>query len=103
MPSFSFIRTIRTASSERFLLAVNGTESAAALDLHYLPNGGVAATLCILDQAIGDDQITAVIEQIDEVLLPEVSRAEGNLHFTVVRGQAVGDFVPHVPADGGMR
>lgn len=99
MPSLSFIRTIRTATSERFLLAVNGVESAAALDLHYLPNHGVAATLCVLDGSIGDDQITAMIEQIDEVLLPEVSRAEGNLHFTVVRGHVVGDFVPHVAGE----
>lgn len=95
MPSLKLVRTIRTATSERFLLAVNGVEGAAALDLHYLPNGGVAATLCVLDNAVGDDQITNVIEQIDEVLLPEVSRAECNLHFTVVRGQAIGDFVPH--------
>jgi hypothetical protein len=60
---------------------------------------GVAATLCILDSGVGDDQITGIIEQIDEVLLPEASRAEGNLHFTVVRGQAIGDFVPHAPSD----
>lgn len=59
-------------------------------------DGGVAATLCILDDGVGDDQITAIIEQIDEVLLPEASRAEGNLHFAVVRGHAVGDFVPHM-------
>lgn len=103
MASLSFVRTVRTASSERFLLTVNGAEGAVALDLHYLPNGGVAATLSILDHAIGDDQISAVIEQIDEALLPEVSRSEGNLHFTVVRGHAVGDFVPHVPTDGGTR
>lgn len=97
MPTLSFVRTIRTATSERFLLAINGAEGAAALDLHYLHNNGVAATLCVLDVGVGDEQITEIIEQIDEVLLPEVSRAEGNLHFTVVRGQAIGDFVPHVP------
>jgi hypothetical protein len=101
MPSLKFIRTIRTTTSERFLLAINGVEGTAALDLHYLPNGGVAATLCVLDGGVPDDQIAQIIEQIDEVLLPEVSRAEGNLHFTVVRGHAIGDFVPHVQVDGG--
>lgn len=100
MPSLTFIRTIRTATSERFLLAVNGVEGAAALDLHYLANNGVAATLCVLDGGVGDEQITDLIEQIDQVLLPEVSRAEGNLHFTVVRGHAVGDFVPHAAGEG---
>ena len=67
----------------------------------YLPNNGVAATACVLDSGVGDDQITNLIEQIDEVLLPEVSRAERNLHFTVVRSHAIGDFVPH--PGGGMR
>jgi hypothetical protein len=99
MPSLKFVRTIRTATSERFLLAVNDVDGAAALDLHYLQNNGVAATLCILDSGVGDEQITELIEQIDEVLLPEASRAEGNLHFTVVRGHAIGDFVPHVRND----
>ena len=97
MPSLNFVRTLRTPTSERFLLAVNGVDGAAALDLHYLSNNGVAATLCVLDSGVGDDQITDIIEQIDEVLLPEASRADGNLHFTVVRGHAIGDFVPHVP------
>lgn len=32
-------------------------------------------------------------------MLPEISRAEGNLHFTVVRGHALGDFVPHVAGE----
>ncbi|MGH7135216.1 MAG: hypothetical protein ACREHD_05710 [Pirellulales bacterium] len=81
------------------MLAVNGVDGAAALDLHYLASNGVAATLCVLDNAVGDEQITPLIEQIDEVLLPEVSRAEGNLHFTVVRGHAIGDFVPHSSAE----
>ena len=99
MPSLSFVRTLRTATSERFLLAVNGVDSAAALDLHYLANNGVAATLCMLHGGVGDEQITEIIERIDEVLLPEVSRAEGNLHFTVVGGHPVGDFVPHVAGE----
>ncbi|MGH7135766.1 MAG: hypothetical protein ACREHD_08505 [Pirellulales bacterium] len=30
---------------------------------------------------------------------PEVSRAEGNLHFTVVRGGVLGDFVPHTAGE----
>lgn len=99
MPVITFIRTLRTPGSERFLLAIDGKESAVSVDVHYLHNNGVAATLCVLDSRIADDQIAGIIEHIDEVLLPEVSRAEGNLHFSVVRGNAVGDFVPH--ANGG--
>lgn len=68
-----------------------------SLDVHYLHNNGVAATLCVLESRIADDQIAGIIEHIDEVLLPEASREEGNLHFSVVRGQTIGDFVPHGP------
>ena len=95
MPAINFTRTLRTPASERFLLTIDGKESAASLDVHYLYDNGVAATLCVLERGIADDQIGAIIEHIDEALLPEASRAEGNLHFTVVRGEAIGDFVPH--------
>jgi len=40
-------RTLRTASSERFL-AQRGGNDVAAVDLHYLTNGTVAGTVIIL-------------------------------------------------------
>jgi hypothetical protein len=40
-------RTLRTASSERFLAQRDGKDL-AAVDLHYLANGTVAGTVIIL-------------------------------------------------------
>jgi hypothetical protein len=40
-------RTLRTASSERFL-AQRGGDDVAAVDLHYLANGTIAGTVIIL-------------------------------------------------------
>lgn len=90
-----FVRTIRTASSERFLLECGSGEDAAALELHYLPNGRVAGTLILLSASrIRDDEVPELLKQIDERLLPDVSIEEGNLAFTVVRGSVTGSYVP---------
>ena len=43
----NFKRTLRTASSERFL-AQRGGDDVAAVDLHYLANGTIAGTVIIL-------------------------------------------------------
>jgi hypothetical protein len=43
-------RTLRTASSERFLAQREGRD-AAAVDLHYLPDGTVAGTVILLKEA----------------------------------------------------
>lgn len=91
-----FIRALRTSSSERFILQATAGEDSAVLDLHYLPSGNVAGTLIILEKG-GFSELMApqLLQFIDEVLLPEVSIEDRNVFFTVVRGQAVGDFTPH--------
>jgi hypothetical protein len=43
-------RTLRTSTSERFLAMKDGQE-AAAVDLHYLPNGTVSGTVILLKHA----------------------------------------------------
>lgn len=90
-----FIRVLRTASSERFLIQTNSGTDAAALDLHYLPNGSVAGTVTLLDDGgLTKETAQELLKEIDEVLLPDVSIDENNLTFTVVLGQVVGDYVP---------
>ena len=91
----SLIRVLRTLSSERLLLQLKEGEDAAAVDLHYLRDGSVAATVFLFeDGGITDDLIPDVLQYIDEMLLPEVSLDEHNLSFTVVRGRVLGDFRP---------
>lgn len=88
-----FTRALRTSSSERYLLHIDGVGDDAALDLHYLDDGAVAGTLIILDkQYAGKDQVAAIVEQIDRLLLPSVTLDSGMLSFTVVKGSVIGTF-----------
>ena len=89
-----FVRLLRTASSERFLVQTAAGQDAAALDIHYLADSRVAGTLCLFDDSgISESQIPDVLQQIDEVLLPDVSFKDRNLSFTVVAGRVVGSFM----------
>ncbi len=87
------IRALRTPHSERFLLQMTEGTDSAALDLHYFPDGKVAATLVLFpDARIADEKLPELLKEIDQDLLPDASVAHGNLTFTVVRGQVVGSF-----------
>lgn len=88
-----FVRLLRTASSERFLVQTAAGKDTAALDIHYVADGRVAGTLCLFeDSGIAESQIPELLEQIDEALLPDVSFKDRNLSFTVVLGRVVGSF-----------
>jgi hypothetical protein len=91
-PHFRFVRTLRTTTSERFLLQEANAVDCAALDLHYLENGHVAGTLIVLNDRFKEHDIPEILTEIDEALLPQVSLDEGNLTFTVVRGEVIGSF-----------
>lgn len=91
-----FVRTIRTAHSERFLLR-DRTRDIAAVDIHFLESGKGDATLIVFDDSgLSEQQVPELLTTIDEVLLPNVSVDEGNLSFTVVFGRVVGAFLPEV-------
>jgi len=85
-------RVLRTPSSERHLLRRNDVDF-AALDLHYLQNGTVQATLVLFEgSGIAEPEIPEILTQIDEVLLPEVDLNDHNLTFTVVIGRVLGAY-----------
>ncbi|MBY0313078.1 MAG: hypothetical protein K2W85_13485 [Phycisphaerales bacterium] len=85
-------RTLRTASSERFI-ALRGQKAVATADVHYLASGMVAGTV-VLDESAGwtEEQIPDVLAALDEDMLPEVDQARGTLHYSVVLGEIIGDF-----------
>lgn len=88
-----FVRLLRTSSSERFLAQNAAGKDVAALDIHYLADGRVSGTLSLFDDSgVSESQIPSLLEQIDEVLLPDVSFKDRNLSFTVVVGKVVGSF-----------
>ena len=85
-------RTLRTASSERFL-AVRGGKDVAAVDLHHLANGTVAGTVILLEEADWrEEDVPALLQSLDEDFLPDVDLDQGNLVYTVVMGRVVGNF-----------
>jgi hypothetical protein len=85
-------RTLKTLSSERFLALKDGRD-AAAVDLHYFPNGSVAGTVILLrDAGWQESDIPGLLKQLDEDFLPDVSVSEGTLTYTVVLGELVGNY-----------
>lgn len=64
----------------------------AALDIHYLDNGTVQATLIAFQGLLEESDISELLVHVDEVLLPEVSLDDKKLVFSVVIGRALGSF-----------
>ena len=88
----SWKRTLRTASSERFLLQRDG-QDAAAVDLHYLANGTVSGTVILLKSAGWTEaEIPKLLKSIDDDFLPDVDLERGTLTYTVVLGELIGVF-----------
>jgi len=85
-------RTLRTPSSERFLALRNGKD-VAAVDLHYLTNGTVAGTVIILKGAgLDESNVQDILSSLDEEFLPDVDLSTGNLTYTVVLGEVLGNW-----------
>ena len=88
-------RTLRTPSSERFLALRDGRD-VAAVDLHYLANGSVAGTVILLkDSGLEESEIQPLLSALDDEFLPDVDLAHGNLSYTVVRGELLGNWEAH--------
>ena len=85
-------RTLRTASSERFLATRDG-QDVAAVDLHYLANGTVSGTVILLKNAgWKEDDIPKLLQTLDEDFLPDVDLEHGTLTYTVVMAEVVGNW-----------
>lgn len=53
----------------------------------------MAGTVALLTTAKWkDDEIPALLSSFDEYFLPGVDLASGNLSFTVIRGEVVGNY-----------
>ena len=93
MRDILFSRLLRTPYSERYVLHVEEKDF-AALDIHYMLSGQIAATLIILDEKMcPQSNVSELLEFIDRHLLPEASVEEGTLTFTVVYGQQAVNYV----------
>ncbi|MEY4245627.1 MAG: hypothetical protein RLZZ245_3212, partial [Verrucomicrobiota bacterium] len=66
---------------------------AAAVDLHYLANGSVSGTVILLkDAGISDSDIESLLSSLDDEFLPDVDLDHGNLTYTIVRGEVLGNW-----------
>ena len=82
-------RTLRTASSERFLAQREGKD-VASVDLHYLASGTVAGTVILLKEAgWRESDVPALLGSLDEDFLSDVDLDHGNLNHTVVLGEVL--------------
>jgi hypothetical protein len=94
MTPLRWTRTLRTPHSERLLATRDGRDVAAA-DLHYLPDGTVAGTVIVLRGAgLEGDEVPALLAELDREWLPGVDLGGGNLSFTVVLGEVLGNYEP---------
>jgi hypothetical protein len=102
LPNIIFVRTVRTASSERFLVQdiEKPDVDIAAIDVHYLDNQVVTATVIVLVKEYSAEEfINSLLETVDTRLLPMACLNDGDLSFTVVEGCVVGQFTnTHQPA-----
>jgi hypothetical protein len=64
----------------------------AALEIHYLADGTVQATLIAFDGMVQESEIPDLLIHADLVLLPSVSLDDKKLAFTVVLGRVLGSF-----------
>ena len=69
-----------------------GESDIAALDIHYLEDGRVNATLIAFEGMIEESEIADLLARVDEILLPDVSMDDKKLVFTVVSGRVLGAF-----------
>lgn len=84
-------RSLRTHTSERFV-AFRDEHEVATADLHYLADSTVLGTIVLFrDAEWSEEQIPDILASLDEDLLPSVDAAEGNVRFTVVIGDLIGE------------
>lgn len=100
-----FLRSLRTPSSERFIIH-RSNQDVAAVDLHFRPDGVTDGTVTVFNDVEGglaESEVPQLLEQIDEILLPHGSLQEQTVAFTVVIGRVLGAFVPESSDRGSPR
>ncbi len=93
MESFSQPNRIYRKKVASPFLAQREGKDVAAVDLHYLANGTVAGTVILLKEAgWKESDVPALLGSLDEDFLPDVDLDHGNLNYTVVIGEVLGNF-----------
>ncbi len=65
----------------------------AGQTVYLLANGTVAGTVILLhDSGLKDADIEPLLSSLDDEFLPDVDLAHGNLTYTIVRGEVLGNW-----------
>jgi hypothetical protein len=95
--NLTWTRTLRTAASERFV-ARREDRDVAAIDLHHLADGTAAGTVVLFrDAGWQEADIPALLSAFDDDFLPGVDLDHGNLQFTVVLADILGNWEAEMP------
>ena len=79
--------------TDRYFKVLRDGKDLAAVDLHYLSNGTVAGTVIILKgSGLDESNIEPLLSSLDDEFLPDVDLAQGNLSYTVVLGEVLGNW-----------
>ena len=85
-------RLLRTPHSERFLAVRDGAD-AAVVDIHYLDTNLAAGTVVLFKSANWrEEDVEALLQSLDDTMLPTVDIESGSLTYTVVHGDVWGNF-----------
>lgn len=98
MPDYYFEREIRTPNSEVYGIESQQGQSLGRVDIHYVANGVVHATLCIEDD-LSEDDLQDMIGEIDERLVSSADPFREDFVVTVWRGRAGGVYSEEDMAD----
>jgi hypothetical protein len=90
MSNYGFEREARTASSEAYIIDVEG-ETIGRVDVHFLASTAVHATLCVPAQ-FDEDDIEDLIAEIDARLVLSHDSDRADFVVTVWRGTQAGVY-----------
>ncbi len=91
MVDYRFERETRTPYSDSFTIDDEGGELVGRVDLHFVPNGIVHATLCVED-GLSEDDLEGLIADIDERLVMTADPYREEFVVSVWRGRNGGVY-----------
>ena len=98
LEGIGYDRLCRTAHSEAYLIS-QADEAVARVDLHY--TNSIVYGLLVVERELSDDDLSSLIERIDEDLVWSADTPRDDFVVTVYQGREIGVFSDNPDEDGG--